>query len=1031
MAKEIYEITKFVTGTVSNIADRDIPDDAASYSKNLDPASVSGQLQGIKADVIVQDGALSPASLGKGTNHAFINNGGNRDLVWYDPDNNDINYVTDLYGSKGTKTTATGGDNITSGDDVTFEQNNREIHIGTGNGASHKPKWAGYISHAQFTNSVPSGIQVEDANLLGPGRFPPMFSICEDEDYIYGVEYQGQYIYKFQKSDYSLVSISETRFVKLQVVALAGDVANYGKTYSGNHLWVYDSAHSTYGTIYKVDRATLSIIQENQLAAAICAGADNVTSMVESTNMLWAASHPTDGGYITANSVFRVATPTTTTSVTFTNASPWAGSAGTGENSFDGDYFSSNNNPDNQDPTTARFYTVRNSLCLSGGNQAEVCWFTRMTNASGSAVYMAYYMNGGINQAYQLGQCAWIIKESYTQVSQPADNNTVTKALPVTFEVDVTKSMQSTDLMLDTLQQKAVNGFIAKLFISHHPSGNTDNMKITQYPLITQHSDYNSIFSATTNGQNNWINADHEQYVPAEGSVVQSLLTGENTNGSAQSVSGYKLNIFGGSSYGSWAIVDGDLSTNPGFKLRSTLELNITTSGTNTEFNDSYTYFYACSFVYDGYQESPLSDPIRDISNQAKNRSITLKLFNLPGQASSLEMSKRITHINLYRAEAVTATATSPTGFYRLVKSQKLDASFAAKTNSQWGVYKDIIITDTKIDGASYEAYTGLPETINRTLPHYALSTQLNNEMIIGKCYHPDIDNSENYLFKSLPYKYDTYDWTSDLLRLPIVPTALASFQGKVYAFSENDTYVINTQGMYIEDVLEGMGCINKHSVKVTDYGMCFADINNIYLHNGRQASPIGQTILNELAEETGWLFKDSGVAPLILFEGTTKSFVVHFKKLAGDGTADYLAWSYNVPRRRWDLWDSPAAVGGIVGKNGEMLINDGTNLRHMKGHSTNYLAWEFRSKNITMNLTTQEKMFYKVKTVGSTGVNKGYSVDGGAFVNDTSNNLDTDIDADKKKKKAIKLRLYNTTVDSTKNIIDSVGVVYRKLKVK
>ena len=136
MAKEIYEITKFVTGTVSNIADRDIPDDAASYSKNLDPTSVSGQLQGIKADVVVQDD--SSAALGKGTNHAFINNGGNRDLVWYDPDNNDINHVTDLYGSKGDTTTATGGNNITSGDDVTFEQNNREIHIGPGNGASHK-----------------------------------------------------------------------------------------------------------------------------------------------------------------------------------------------------------------------------------------------------------------------------------------------------------------------------------------------------------------------------------------------------------------------------------------------------------------------------------------------------------------------------------------------------------------------------------------------------------------------------------------------------------------------------------------------------------------------------------------------------------------------------------------------------------------------------------------------------------------------------------------------------------------------------
>tara|TARA_R100000152_G_C6782269_1_gene219461 strand:+ start:3017 stop:6097 length:3081 start_codon:yes stop_codon:yes gene_type:complete len=1026
MAKEIYEITKFVTGTVSNIADRDIPDDAASYSKNLDPTSVSGQLQAIKADVIVQDG--SSGALGKGTNHAFINNGGNRDLVWYDPDNNHIKYVTDLYGSKGDVTIATGGSSITSGDDVTFEQNNREIHIGTGNGSSHKPKWAGYIPHGQFTGSAPSGIQVEDANLLSPGRFPAMFSVCEDENYIYGVEYQGQYIYKFQKSDYSLLEISKTRFVKLQVVALAGDVANYGKTYSGNHLWVYDSGHSTYGTIYKVDRATLSIVQENQLTAAICGGVNYVTSMVESTNMLWAASHPTDGGYITANSVFRVATPTSTTSITFTNASPWAASAGTGESSLDGDYFSSDLNSDATAPTTARFYTVRNSLCLSAANTAEVCWFTRITNATGAAVYMAYYQTGGVNHAYPLGQCAWIIKESYTQVSQPADNNTVTKAYPVTFEVGVSNSLVSTDVIMDTLQQKAANGFIAKLFISHHPTGNTDNMKISQYPLITQHSSYNGIFSSTSAGQTNRIDADHVQYVPTEGAVVQSLLTGQNTNGSSQAVAGYKLNIFGGSSYGAWAIVDGDLSSNSGYKLRSTLEMSIATSGTNTEWNNSYTYFYACSFVYDGYQESPLSSAVIDSSNQTKNRSITLKIFNLADSSSSLAISKRITHINLYRSEAVTANATFPTGFYRLVKSQKLDSSFAAKSSAQWGNYKEVVITDDKVEGASYEAYAGLPETIDRTLPHYALSTQLNNEMIIGKCYHPDIENSENYLFKSLPYKYDTFDWTSDLLRLPIVPTALASFQGKVYAFSENDIYIINTQGMYIEDILEGMGCLNKHCVKVTDYGMCFADINNIYLHDGRQASPIGQTILNEKAEQTGWLFKNTSTDPLVFFEGSTKSFVIYFQKQAGNGSADHLAWAYNVLRRRWDLWYGPTAgaVGGIVGKNGEMLINDGTNLRHMKGDS-NYANWEFRTKNITLGASTQEKMFYKIRTVGDTGCEIAYSVDGGAYTSDVTSTNSVDISAANKKKKALKIRLKGTGSE----IIDSVGVVYRRLKVK
>ena len=209
---------------------------------------------------------------------------------------------------------------------------------------------------------------------------------------------------------------------------------------------------------------------------------------------------------------------------------------------------------------------------------------------------------------------------------------------------------------------------------------------------------------------------------------------------------------------------------------------------------------------------------------------------------------------------------------------------------------------------------------------------------------------------------------------------------------------------------------------------MCFADINNIYLHDGRQASPIGQTILNEKAEQTGWLFKNTSTDPLVFFEGSTKSFVIYFQKQAGNGAADHLAWAYNVLRRRWDLWYGPTAgaVGGIVGKNGEMLINDGTNLRHMKGDS-NYANWEFRTKNITLGASTQEKMFYKIRTVGDTGCEIAYSVDGGSYTNDVTSTNSVDISANNKKKKALKIRLKGTGSE----IIDSVGVVYRRLKVK
>ena len=131
-------------------------------------------------------------------------------------------------------------------------------------------------------------------------------------------------------------------------------------------------------------------------------------------------------------------------------------------------------------------------------------------------------------------------------------------------------------------------------------------------------------------------------------------------------------------------------------------------------------------------------------------------------------------------------------------------------------------------------------------MPRYALSAQLNNQHYIGKCWHEGyVDDATSYIFVSKVGKFDVFDWLVDFIKLPTVPTALTSFSGRIYAFDELNTYRIRGGNeLFIEDIFEGVGCLNDDAVVSTDFGMFLADNKNIYMHNGRSAEPIGEAIV-------------------------------------------------------------------------------------------------------------------------------------------------------------------------------------------
>ena len=82
-------------------------------------------------------------------------------------------------------------------------------------------------------------------------------------------------------------------------------------------------------------------------------------------------------------------------------------------------------------------------------------------------------------------------------------------------------------------------------------------------------------------------------------------------------------------------------------------------------------------------------------------------------------------------------------------------------------------------DGATYETMSGLLEGMEDSNVKYKLSTQLNDSLFMANCAHHSQDTATNILYKSLPYKPSCVNWALDLLKLPWVPTAIKSYNGR------------------------------------------------------------------------------------------------------------------------------------------------------------------------------------------------------------------------------------------------------------
>lgn len=397
------------------------------------------------------------------------------------------------------------------------------------------------------------------------------------------------------------------------------------------------------------------------------------------------------------------------------------------------------------------------------------------------------------------------------------------------------------------------------------------------------------------------------------------------------------------------------------------------------------TAFYRASLVLDGYQETAFisttaagpagddNDPDDETTDggspevelaSAKDVGTHLKVtVQIKG---GFEIPSRVTGVAVYRAISLTDASTDPQSQYRFIQEVSLK-SFG--WNATTG-YFEFDVIDTGDAEATYEAINGISENMYNLHINYSCNAQLNGYMFVGNCSHSEVEDASNYVFRSQPAKYSVFDWSKDFLQLPFVPVALQGFQGKLFAFSNNQMAMVNPETLYTEDTVEGIGCINTQTKMVTDAGFIWADYRNIYISTP-QVSPIGGPILN--VDDYGWLNLTNEEKDNVRFgyDAKRKSILLFFTRTIS-GTAYHLCWAYSLGKRRWDLWQTDGKVKDtLLTKDGHtVLLLDNNKIQKYLSRTSERADWEWHSKKLGMGETMVDKKVRNIKVEGSDRAN-------------------------------------------------------------
>ena len=398
-------------------------------------------------------------------------------------------------------------------------------------------------------------------------------------------------------------------------------------------------------------------------------------------------------------------------------------------------------------------------------------------------------------------------------------------------------------------------------------------------------------------------------------------------------------------------------------------------------------YHYKFSFEYDGQYESPLNTGTSlSITNSTANINYIKIKIELP-QTKIDSLNQRISGISVYRKLGGLTNNTDDTYYFIKNVPFKIDEWY--QTSSGYAVE----IYDRGNLGPSYEALNGLPQGIYNTTLNYGLSTSFQGYMYVAKASHPSLNDVERYIFRSQPDNYFSFNYSKDYVIMPETPIAMTSFNSRLYVWGKNKLYKVDPFSLIIEDEFEGISIAGKYAYVKTEFGLCFLDMNNIYLHDGNKPNPIGDPILHSSADNLFWEtdsiesdgyimleqgYKDliqttidNGDNPNVYYLGRKNAFVVNLSDKAKKGKS----FIFNISHQRWDLWESPRPKSVSSSKDADILINDGTTLwNYLDAESKMYSKynkrlWSWFSKDLTMEANNIDKVFRGFTFLGTPSI--------------------------------------------------------------
>ena len=441
-------------------------------------------------------------------------------------------------------------------------------------------------------------------------------------------------------------------------------------------------------------------------------------------------------------------------------------------------------------------------------------------------------------------------------------------------------------------------------------------------------------------------------------------------------------------------------------------------------------YYYAYSFVYDNFQNTPLV--MRNDGFNPTTYTIPVTTYydklNVNVELAYSNYPKRVTGIKIWRAEG-DSTSIEPSTKYRLIASSDFfNWNIGSRTGYTHSYNWDIM--DQNNPGPMYETFCEMPEEVDSSIVNYTIGTIVNGKLAVADCTTPYFDDATKMIFFSKNGQLDTFDASHDFVKLSFVPKVLASFAGKLYAFGNSQIAKINPEGMYVEDTAIGYGINDSNSILTTEWGIYWCDKNGAYFNNGSTTSILTDLINGKIySGDKEWkdLFNASDSYNHIrIVYSTEKRSILFFNTATSD------CWTYHLPSKQWFYWNFATTsvtsdTHAFTGKDGEVYFTTNGQWYRLFA-SENYLALVWKSKKIKFNDGLQPKNFYSISMNGNCTLYYGTGI--GYTGNPSQSQVSGKIPVTDRRSTEIQIMVI-AIAGAGKYFVDNLSLRYRRLNIQ